>query len=376
MTKISITPTKWVNNGYTIGYHENSTYFISGAIPCETVNCELVYSSVSFKHLVVRDTLEKSKDRIQSDCPHYLICGGCNFRHISYQAELDIKKQLLSTELQVPLSLIEVSSSESDGYRNNVQIKIQNDSLGFFKPKTNDVVDIRKTGCKHLSEPMNQYISKYLVDKNKRRGAELKLRLVEDSVIDYSCLDTTYQIKNLTFKVPPNGFFQVNRFLVEEWLDIILKNVPSDTKYVLDLFSGVGFPSLFLAQKGIKVKGFELDKNSVQYAINNAKSNHILNASYEGKNLYAQILSEKVLQSDLYFLNPPRNGAGKVVVNQILKSGPKTIIYSSCNYTTMSRDFQALQRGGYHIKKLYLLDFFPRTAYFETVGVLEKNGLE
>jgi tRNA/tmRNA/rRNA uracil-C5-methylase (TrmA/RlmC/RlmD family) len=66
---------KWVNNGYCLGYWKEETYFISGAIPGELVECEVVSYTKKFKQVKVVQILEPSKDRIPIDCDIFLLKG-------------------------------------------------------------------------------------------------------------------------------------------------------------------------------------------------------------------------------------------------------------------------------------------------------------
>ena len=107
--KVTLRAEKWVNNGFCLGYLNEETYFIAGAIPGELVECEAVSITKKFKQVKVISVLEPSSDRVPSDCDKFLLCGGCTFRHIPYAKEIDIKKNLFLNEFihkfpQTPLS--------------------------------------------------------------------------------------------------------------------------------------------------------------------------------------------------------------------------------------------------------------------------------
>ncbi|MCB1190415.1 MAG: class I SAM-dependent RNA methyltransferase [Leptospiraceae bacterium] len=358
---------KWVNQGYALGYYNDQTYFISGAIPGEIVRAKLVYQNSKFKHLVVTVVLEASEFRIQNDCPIFLECGGCSFRHILYSYELDVKKELLKKELKKEEE-IPVYSDSSEKYRNNVQITVENNKKGFFKEHSNQVVEHPNTGCKHLPDELNDFIKKHTPQSSQK--SSLKLRFDGKIVTNYEKEPTQVFIKNLKIQIPPNGFFQINRFLLEKWIDDILTLlVGKKDQNLLELFCGSGLLGLLCAQNFSRVIGYEVESLSVQYAKKNAKTNHIVNADFISKNLYTQKIHKEHGEYPIWLANPPRNGFGKLLLEQILYYKPQILLYSSCNYVSLSSDIRKLLKD-YDIAHLSMYDFFPRTPYFETLALL------
>lgn len=367
--KFVLKPVKWVNGGYTIAHYENFTCFIKGAIPEELVECEIEFQKGKNLFLKVVRVLEKSNSRKESECEIFLTCGGCDFRHLNYIGELELKKKLILDELnfhKINLNDFEIKlfSGKENNYRNNVQFKIQNSQKGFFKNNTNTLIPIPESGCKTIPEKLNQFeIPKNFLDK------ELKLRILNEKIYNYELEEQKFKIKNKSFFIPKKGFFQINSELIEIWLDEILDKV-KDFETVLELFSGMGLISIFLAEQNKKVYSFELENSSVEAAKKNILENKISNLSVFQKNIFKDKISEKYLNSEVYFLNPARNGAGKKILEEILKYKPKRIFYSSCNYITLVQDLKTISKF-YKIIELEIFDFFPRTSYFESFACLE-----
>ncbi|HMV43026.1 MAG TPA: methyltransferase [Leptospiraceae bacterium] len=364
---------RWVNNGYSIGYKDGEAYFILGAIPEELVECKLIHSSSKSREVLVVNVLEPSKDRIQSDCEIFLSCGGCSFRHIEYKLEIDLKRNLLQRELihKIPewkdsLESINVVSGDSTGYRNNTQIKIQNEKKGFFRLGSNELVEFPKTGCKNLPDEINSYIQK----NNFNNKKEIKLRLT-DKVFQYETVESIFTLDSLKIKVAPNGFFQINRHLIVDWLNHISQFIPKEKKSILELFSGSGLISNWIANQCKELVGYEMELDAVRYATDNARINQKSNLSFIAKNLYKDRISKKHLQFPFWIVNPPRNGLGKLIIEQILEEKPESLLYSSCNYVTLAQDLKKIV-SYYHLEKIFLIDFFPRTAYFETILILKR----
>ncbi|MCB1158715.1 MAG: class I SAM-dependent RNA methyltransferase [Leptospiraceae bacterium] len=363
---IELKAEKWVHNGYCLAFYKGETYFLSGAIPGEKVLAKLIYNSKKFKQAVVKKVLETSDKRIESDCPVFLDCGGCAYRHISYTEEKEIKKQLFIE--QTGLRPTEIISAEPEGYRNNAQLKVDYPAIGFYRYNTNQLVNIRELGCKNLPVELNKFYA-----KRQEKITEYKLRLDDKGIINYAKKESQYKYGNISVRVPANGFFQVNRFLIPGWLDKIKSFVPVSAA-VLELFSGCGLIGLYIADKIKSLRGYELDENSVKYSYINAEANKISNIDFTKIDLYHREIKEQDAKRDVYIMNPPRAGLDKLIVETILKFKPKTLIYSSCNYATLSRDIRPLiESKTYKVKDCLLFDFFPRTQHFECLIVLEKS---
>jgi tRNA/tmRNA/rRNA uracil-C5-methylase (TrmA/RlmC/RlmD family) len=372
--KLILRAEKWVNNGYCLGYLNEETFFISGAIPGELVECEIVSYTKKFKQVKVVQIVEPSKDRIPIDCDIFLVCGGCSFRHISYLKELELKKNLFLNEFNhkfpsSPLDKhsIHILKGSEFHYRNNVQFKIHHNQKGFFKIGTNDLVPLPERGCLNLPKELNESIKKYKPQSEK----EGKLRFTTE-VINYEKEESEFVFDKFKIRVPKNGFFQINRFLTEPWLEEIINFLPADNHDILELFSGSGLISHAISSKCTSLIGYEIESNAVQFATENAKRNHIANLEYKTRNLYQERITEKHLGRSIWIMNPPRNGLGNLILEQIEKHRPKHIIYSSCNYISLVQDLKKILPN-YTLKKTTIADFFPRTSYFETLLLLEKR---
>lgn len=177
-------------------------------------------------------------------------------------------------------------------------------------------------------------------------------------------------ICGLHFKVSPASFFQVNPRQAEKLYQtaISLAELQKSDK-VLDGYCGVGTLTLLLAREVATVTGVELVADAIADAKENAKRNEINNVEFHCSPL------EKALQQfkerDVVFLNPPRKGCEEAVLHQLEKVQPNKIIYISCDPATLARDLAHLT--SYNIKRVVPFDMFPETAHVETVTLLEKK---
>jgi 23S rRNA (uracil1939-C5)-methyltransferase len=358
---ITITPTKWVNGGFTLGHHEGKPVFITGGLPDIPQEC-IIEKSTS-KVLYARVA------KIQTDCAAYPECGGCSYRHIPYKEELQIKKEELVSSLN-PSSHLEINihSAKPVGYRNNVQWKVDGEKIGFHSRFSNRVVDLRTIGCLNLTEELRFPQS---VD-------QLKLRLSQNKAIDYSKTKSEFRWETMTFQIPKDGFQQINRHLTQDWLQTIrfwLEPFAKQKLDCLELFSGMGLIGQVCSDLLNRIEGWELSSSAVEAAKKNALSNRIGQIFYKKVDLYQKLTFPMKKIYPLWIINPPRLGLGNTVTSMIQEQKPTHILYSSCDVQTLARDWKAIQKMElrYKIQKLALFDFFPRTKHFETLVLLSRN---
>lgn len=177
-------------------------------------------------------------------------------------------------------------------------------------------------------------------------------------------------IAGLHFKISTASFFQVNPFQAEKiYLEAIQEGDFSGSESVLDAFCGVGGLALICASQVKEVLGVECVPSAIVQAKTNAELNQIRNVEFVcGK-------SEEVISSkknwDIVFINPPRKGCERDLLETLLKNPPKKIIYISCSPSTLARDLAFLSTH-YHIKKVKPFDLFPQTIHVETLVTLER----
>src|SRR5512143_2690907 len=81
--------------GEALGRHEGMAIFVTGALPGELVRVTLEENRARFARGRVVEVIEPSPDRITPRCPHFgfdsAACGGCQWQHIDYAAQLQYK---------------------------------------------------------------------------------------------------------------------------------------------------------------------------------------------------------------------------------------------------------------------------------------------
>lgn len=184
------------------------------------------------------------------------------------------------------------------------------------------------------------------------------------------------KLKDFTFEISANSFFQTNTRQAEKLFDKVLDLTDlSGSENVLDLYSGTGTISIFLSTRAKKVVGVESLTDSVENAKRNAFRNNIKNAEFilgEAKEVLSSLQKEKNY-FEVVVVDPPRAGLHPDVIKYLLNLKPQKIVYVSCNPTTLARDLSA--SGGfceryYDLDEVHPVDMFPHTFHIETVARL------
>jgi tRNA/tmRNA/rRNA uracil-C5-methylase (TrmA/RlmC/RlmD family) len=316
--------------------------------------CEIVITK-SLKRVSygrIERIISPSQHRISNDCPYIqagvLRCGGCDFRHISYEEELWAKRKRVNDALRriggVNIEVEDIlTTGKIHGYRNNVQLKSDGKKVGFYAKNSHDIVEIDK--CLLVNDEMNEAI----------RRRETRIRT------------STEKIGDLTFRISPKSFFQVNTeaaFLLYEKAREYADLKPHES--LLDLYCGAGTITLFLARDAKKAAGVEINSAAVDNARENAELNNIHNVDFICDD--AENFTPADFAPDCVVVDPPRKGCSPVLLQKIMELNPARIVYASCDTATLARDIKLLT--GYEVKRACAVDMFPRTRHVECVVLL------
>ncbi len=187
----------------------------------------------------------------------------------------------------------------------------------------------------------------------------------------------TEEMEGLKFRIGPKSFFQTNsgQTLTLYRLARELAGL-NGRETVYDLYTGTGTIAQFVARQAAKVVGIEYVKEAIDDARINAGLNGITNATFyagDMKDLLTEELFDREGRPDVIITDPPRAGMHYDVVERILNSGCKRIVYVSCNPATQARDIQMLSEK-YALKTVVPVDMFPHTAHVESVALLELSS--
>ncbi|MBP3635064.1 MAG: 23S rRNA (uracil(1939)-C(5))-methyltransferase RlmD [Bacilli bacterium] len=397
---------RYNNEGLGVGIIDNIVTFINNALIDEIVKVRIskIYKNYATGDLI--EIIEKSSNRKTLKCPYFYECGGCNIMHIDYEKQLEFKKEKIASIFKkicgIDIKLKEVNSYNNLGYRNKVVFKVKNDKIGFYKPKTNQIVDIRE--CIISDKKINDcllnlrtFIKKY----NDNKISEIMVRVCDNNVMlsldkinekykdkfieEFNYINSIYindklvfgmpslnqRLNNLVFNISPKSFFQVNPKATENLYNRVLEYA-NKSDISVDLYSGTGTITMLLSKKAKKVVGVEVVKEAVEDAKNNLKLNNIDNVEFICGKVEDKIEKLKNLNVDVLVLDPPRGGSDKKSLKSILEISPEKIIYISCNPVTLARDINLL-KDKYELSDISAFDMFPQTYHVECVCLLNRR---
>lgn len=394
--------------GDTIGrLPDGRAVFVPFSIPGETVRIRIVTDKKKYARAELLDVLEPSPYRVDPRCQHFQTCGGCHYQHIAYEQQLVIKRQILQDQLEriggIKNPQIEetIPSPAKYNYRNQIQFHIsEGKKPGFIRANKRGIVEISE--CHLPQESLNDLWPLLEVEPKTgvssialRLGAEddtlltLESTNLFDAEFDVESLPvsvvhispgnvqilagsayTIMQVKGRNFRVSAGSFFQVNTPMAEKMVTLIEENIPEGTGVVLELYSGVGLFSAFIAEKVEKLITIESSESAGEDFVDNLDEYDNI-ALYQGS--VEEILPLLDVQSDIVLADPPRTGLSKKVLGRILSMAPELILYISCDPATLARDSKILAEGGYSPEKFVPLDFFCQTYHIETLSIWVKS---
>jgi 23S rRNA (uracil1939-C5)-methyltransferase len=175
------------------------------------------------------------------------------------------------------------------------------------------------------------------------------------------------------FALSPGSFFQVNSPQAEVMCRLAAERaVPTPGGTVVEVYSGIGTISLFLAERAEMMLGVESHLPAVDDARGNAVANRVGNVRFlagEAERILPE-LTRSGLSARAVVLDPPRRGCAPSVLQAAADLRPSTVVYVSCDPATLARDLAILSRHGYQTQEVVPLDMFPQTAHVEAVATL------
>jgi len=374
---------KIVYGGWGLAHHDGRTLFLPCTAPGDTVEFTIVKEKKQVLFGRVDAIVEPSPQRIAPECPVFGACGGCHMLHLSYQDEIATKEAVLLENLErigkVKTALAGVIvSPERFGYRNHAEFRVNGERRpGFAARESDEVVPFPQQGCLLLSPVMREAIAD-LPPESLPAGGEVRVRLDRFGAVHFWGLtdragppDILMEAKGYLFPVSPQSFFQVNRYLNDALLDLVVSLPREARRKLLDLYCGVGFFTLPLSRLVMEATGIESDAAAHRSAIAARRLNKTTNIRFLHGMVEKRI--HKIRDIDIIIADPPRSGINAQALKGIIKIRPTELIIVSCEPPTFARDAARLIEAGYVLSAVHLVDLFPGTYHIETVALLRRS---
>jgi 23S rRNA (uracil1939-C5)-methyltransferase len=392
--------------------------FIPFVLTGEKVEAIITEEKPGFARAKAETIDEPSRHRTTPLCPHFSRCGGCHYQHATYEHQLDIKKEILRENLRRIAKLelkceVQVHPSPPWNYRNRSRLQVRTQpgfSAGYFKFASHELLPVEECpissplinrgiaalwragragkaveGVREVEFFSNADDTKMLLEflcapearratvrawaeelcaatseiagvvafREPQKGAREPLVAVGDE-------ELTYQTKTSAYRVSAGAFFQTNRFLTDELVNVVTAGRSGEL--ALDLYAGVGLFSTALAcnhRHTISVESSQTAATDLQYNLpGNGKAVQTATEQY---------LTTHRVKADLVVVDPPRSGLGDSVVRSLASLSAPRLTYVSCDPATLARDLVPLQAAGYSVEEVHFVDLFPQTFHVESV---------
>ena len=383
--------------GGAIARHDGQVVFVAYGIPGEEAIVQIERRSKDYLTGRVVEVLSPSPHRVQAPCPYFGTCGGCQWQHIDYAHQTELKARIVADQLrrigkfQEPvLSPVEGASVEPTipavetwNYRNHARFSVgrRHGELGFTTPLRHRFLPIDRCLIMHpfINDVLERLQGKCpgLHQVAVRYGVKTGQALIHPSLekIDPSIPSGQpwyeEQLLGKRFRISGASFFQVNTLQAEVLAEVLRRKLALEPDQVLlDAYAGVGTFAVLLAPYVKRVIAVEESSSAVADAvINQAGIDNI--TFYEGK--VEAILPELTDRPDAAILDPPRVGCHPDALAAVLTLAPARLVYVSCDPATLARDLRALCDGGYRLMDVQPVDMFPQTYHIEVVATLERS---
>ncbi len=243
--------------------------------------------------------------------------------------------------------------------------------IQFHYEKDEDEV-IAKNLLQHIADSFPEITSLLYVNNQKGNDTfnDLNIEVFKGNDYIYETMD------GLTFKVGAKSFYQTNTKQAYHLYSVV-RNFANLTgnELVYDLYTGTGTIANFVSRYAKRVIGIEYVPEAIEDAKINSEINNISNTLFFAGDM-KDILTESFISEngtpDIIITDPPRAGMHPDVVQTIIKTAPKRIVYVSCNPATQARDLSLLDNL-YEVVAVQPVDMFPHTPHVENVVLLNRR---
>jgi tRNA/tmRNA/rRNA uracil-C5-methylase (TrmA/RlmC/RlmD family) len=420
------------HGGHFVARHEGRVIFVRHAIPGEKVRVRLTDSGESsrFWRADVVEVLEASPDRV----PHFWKpadslgswsrggppVGGAELGHISLQRQRSLKAEVLAEQLQRLAGLDRTTEVEEVGDKHDVGLGWRTRAsfavtakgrLGMHAHRSDVVLPIKEMplalpGLNELklwdldlsgiarvevAAPANGSRPLILLapeeSTSPKRLHSILSQLPQDvSVASFDpSKGEVLQLRGRTwvqesaagheYRVTGEGFWQIHKDAPDTLVGAVTEYLSGGGylqpgAVVADLYAGAGLFTAPLAD-AVGVTGSVLSVEGAPGTSRDARKNlhgepHV--EIVQGR--VERVLHQRARSFDSLVLDPPRAGAGKAVVKQMMAAGPRAIAYVSCDPASFARDLGYFHQGGWRLESLRAFDLYPNTHHLETVGLI------
>lgn len=354
--------------GEGVGRVDDFVVFVPFVLVGETAAAEITEVKKNFARAKLLRVETPSLERVEPECRYFGACGGCQYQHVAYPAQLRLKHKQISNLFErvgkIPSDKIApvIPCPQPYGYRNRIMIRSQWNkpeqklNIGFIRADCGLVEDIEE--CKIAEPALNEQIRHVRAHPPPKGGIKVVLRVQPED-----------------WDVPRDSFFQNNFFLLPKLVETVCGFLrDSGVKHLVDLYCGVGFFGIEMAGAVESFVGVEYDQLAIKSARQNAATRKIANSEFisaKVEAVFPDLLKKFSPEATAVILDPPRKGCQPEILQLLREMKPAQVVYVSCHPATMARDLNVLCGDGvFELARVQPLDMFPQTQHVECVADL------
>ena len=408
---------------YGIGRSGGKAVMIPNSAPGDRVIARVIDSKERYAIGAIVNIVAPSPLRQTPPCPYVGDCGGCTWQHIRYREQLKAKEQSVADALRrigkldgFELRPI-IAAPGAEHYRRRIRLQVNAvKRLGFYSAASHHVVEV--DACLIAAQPLNAAIAPLrlwldslaanlehieiisgdqpgqtvvsatvtepLIPNDEERCEQLvgSTDAIDGVIVHAGDWRRTWGNPSITvvlqddlsLKIDADTFTQVNAEANRLMLAELLNAGAFDKQdRVLELYSGAGNFTLPMARQAGEITAVEGLRSAVASGKLNGQRNGIDNVHWICAPVPRALahLNQQRQKFSKIVLDPPRSGA-KGIEAAISVLGAATIIYVSCNPTTLARDLAMFSKHGYKLQFVQPVDFFPHTFHVESLAVMTR----
>ena len=373
---------------------EGQTINVAGGIPGERVVVRIYRYRRRRKPVVsgiVAKVVEASADRVAPKCGYCGPCSGCQWQHIAYSAQLELKRETIREcmrqydSLSGARVLPTLPAPAQYYYRNHARFTVRmGGQLGFSNRITRRFVRIEH--CMLMDPVINGALTEFQ-DKSEettnmslRVGANTGDLLAQPTfqnptiAIPSGQTHYTERMMDRDLRVASPSFFQVNTAQAENLVRLVRSGLElKESDVLVDAYAGVGVFAILLSPYVTRAIAIEESASAIQDGKLNADGlNNIEFVQLKTEEALADLIEICRLDKapDAVVLDPPRSGCHPQAIESLLKLKPRQVAYVSCDPPSLARDLDMLAKNGYQVVKTQPVDMFPQTYHVESVTFL------
>jgi len=383
------------------GRHAGRATFVALAAPGERVTARLgkVKARVAWGELV-SIAQPSSPARVAPPCPYFGACGGCQWQHVTLDAQRAAKRAIVERALGAPVTALEAPVPEGTPYRDRARLSVgPSGEVGFRARRDHRVVDVEH--CLLLTAPVAAALA--AIRPQARlwpAGSEIDLQAGNEGVhvsvrtgpkgvassprpaaaeglaawraagvvgvrVDQALAGATdvdvSEPGGPVLRVPAGGFAQVGQAANAALVRAVSARLPRDPGQVLELYAGSGNFTRYLVAAGAVVQASDGDRAAVERGRRNAPAARWLVGPPR----------PDAVNADTVVVDPPRAGLDDAHLRAAV-GARRRLIYVSCDPQTLGRDAQRLAREGFVLTEAVALDLMAHTFHVEVVATFDR----